>query len=92
MNASGCRCYVKCKDAKELRSLLRLCEMGLPFVADWAENNIDRYQNRFPVYVHISDHGSAGVVLNGVDVTEPSGQYAVVIDYEELALDKDGEQ
>lgn len=91
MGTSRCKCYVKCQNLDELRSLLRVCAVELPFVSDWLVENIGKYQDRFPVYVHISEHKNTGAILN-IDVIEPSGQYAVVIDYEKLSPNMDKEK
>lgn len=47
-------CYfVECENIDELKSMLNFGTAGLPYVAEWVPQNLEK-QNSFPVYANIS--------------------------------------
>ena len=59
-------CYVKCDNKNELLKLAGNVTAGLPYIPDWARNNIDAI-DVFPVYARLQYH--ANRVFLGLDIS-----------------------
>ena len=77
--------FVKCDNIFELQSMLELGEVGIPYVATWAFQNL-KHRKIFPVYVCVSSHEEFGMILNDIYETRPSNKLAKIIAYDKYCL------
>ncbi len=79
-------CYfVECENIDELKSMLNFCTAGLPYVAEWVTQNLEK-QNSFPVYANISFFVDYGIVLNDIDTNRPLHRFARIFTYDDFVI------